>query len=240
MGFMTAFVLLHGAWHGAWIWKNVEQGLQVLGHTVYALNLPGHAENNSDLSLIHLSTYVEYVKDYVCGLDVEHVVLIGHSMSGVVISQVAEEIPRKISKIIYLTAFVPDLNGSLFEEEGISYDRNVAPEIIVDNNKGRIIITHSQRLKFLFYDMCTEEESLYAITRLQDQPLSPFVDKVSLTKESFGSVDKLYIECAHDNAISIRDQRRMHSKLRCPLVTLNSDHSPFFSCPEQLIQALLK
>ena len=64
--------------------------------------------------------------------------------------------------------------------------------------------------------------------------------KVSLSDEKFGSVKKLYIECLQDNTIRIEDQRRMHSKIQCDVVSIDTDHSPFFSATNQLVEVMLK
>lgn len=235
---MKTFVLIHGAWHGSWCWQYVEQSLQKLGHTTYALDLPGHYKNKANFSSVTLRTYVEYVKNFIEKLNVE-VILIGHSMAGVVISQVAEEIPEKIQQLIYICAFVPNYDGSLIDEEKKALEPSVSLEAMIDTQNNKITIGHSQRLQKLFYGMCSVEHVNMALELLQDQPLQPFIDHVSLSDENFGIINKLYVECLQDAAIHIDDQRRMNQKLNCKKVTLNSDHSPFFSSHENLVQLII-
>jgi pimeloyl-ACP methyl ester carboxylesterase len=231
------FILIHGAWHGSWCWDSVINKMQESGHQVYALDLPGHYQNHVEFHDVTLASYLEYVKNFIQKIDGK-VILVGHSMSGIIISQVAEDLPDKISKLIYLTAFVPDYQGSLMEEEKKSIKSTVTLEIIIYENK--IQIKHSQKLKELFYSCCSEKEADFAITQLQDQPLQPFVDRVSLSDQNFGKTEKVYIECLKDRAILIEDQRRMNQKINCKKITLDSDHSPFFSCPELLVEILIK
>jgi len=67
-----------------------------------------------------------------------------------------------------------------------------------------------------------------------------FLTPVKTTADRFGRVKRAYIECLQDNAVPIELQRKMQSELPCrPVVTLDTDHSPFFSAPAALAGALL-
>jgi hypothetical protein len=79
---------------------------------------------------------------------------------------------------------------------------------------------------------------LAASNRSTLSALQPFLDHVSLSDKKFGKVNKIYIECLQDNTIHIDDKRRMHQKLNYRVISLDCDHSPFFSCPEKLVRIL--
>src|SRR4028119_2195925 len=100
---MSTFVLIHGAFHGAWCWDKVTPQLEQGGHEVVALDLPGHGEDQTRAIEVTLESYADRVVE---ALDAqpEPVVLVGHSLSGTVISQVAERRPEKIDKLGYLCA----------------------------------------------------------------------------------------------------------------------------------------
>lgn len=236
---MKIFIFVHGAWHGSWCWKIVTHLLQNIGHQVYAIDLPGHYNNKADFSNINLNSYVQHVKDFINSIN-KKVIIVGHSMAGIVISQVAEDIPEKIEKLIYISAFIPENRGSLIQEEQKAIEPSVSLEAVIQKQKNIIAITHSKKLRELFYAMCSDQQSVQAINQLQEQPLQPFLDHVMLSEKNFGKVDKLYIECLQDKAIHINDQRRMSQKLACKTVALDSDHSPFFSCPENLVKILFE
>lgn len=231
------FILIHGAWHGSWCWKKTADLLQNTGHKVHSIDLPGHYTNQVDFTKVNLNSYVQYVNDFIKNIE-EKVTLVGHSMAGVIISQVAEDHSDKIDELIYVSAFIPDSTGSLIQEEQKAIKPSVALEVVIDEKNNKITITQSKKLRRLFYNMCSEEQSEEAISQLQDQPLQPFLDHVSLSDKKFGKVNKIYIECLQDNAIHIDDQRRMHQKLNCRVISLDCDHSPFFSCPEKLVKIL--
>jgi pimeloyl-ACP methyl ester carboxylesterase len=230
------YVFIHGAWHGSWCWQRITPMLQKFGHKAVAPDLPGHGYNKEDFKNITLSTYVDHITDLVKA-STHPVVLVGHSMAGVVISQVAENVPDKISCLVYTSAFIPDNNGSLLDEEKKANNPSVALEVVINERECSISLK-PEHIKELFFGKCKEQDVKYALSQLQKQPLLPFVSKASLTAEKFGVVPKFYIECLQDRAINIEDQRRMHSKVNCEVVSIDTDHSPFFSAENELVSIL--
>ncbi len=91
------FVLVHGAWHGAWCWAAVINQLEKLGDRAYAVDLPGHGMNQADRSKVTLQSYVDSVAEFIERHDLKNVVLAGHSLGGLTIPGVAAKIPARIS-----------------------------------------------------------------------------------------------------------------------------------------------
>jgi pimeloyl-ACP methyl ester carboxylesterase len=232
------YVLIHGAWHGSWCWKRVALHLRLLGHTVLTPDLPGHGKNRRVFEQIHLADYVREIEGFVRASP-HPVVLVGHSMAGVVATQVAENMPHKIDRLIYVSAYIPPNGGSLAEEERTASAPTLSSFIRINTTEKSISLEAcAESLKALFYGQCCEADVMYALRRLQKQPLNPFLDTVSLTSKGFGKIPKLYIECLQDQAILIQDQRRMHQRAGCRVMSLNTDHSPFFSSDGALVQML--
>lgn len=238
---LRTYLLIHGGWHGSWCWTKVSNQLRGIGHKVITPDLPGHYRNNRDFKGICLNTYVRYIEDAIKHSSVP-VTLVGHSMAGLVITQVAENMPENIDHLIYTCAFIPDNGGSLVDEEKKSANPSVTLEVQLDASENQLLLPLNapERIRNLFYNCCAEEDVQFALSNLQPQPFMPFVDPVSFSNKNFGSIPKTYIECLKDNAISIQDQRRMYRKVQCHVETLDTDHSPFFSAPEQLVRILCK
>src|SRR5580698_3561479 len=99
------FILVHGAWHGAWCWEQVEYHLGDLGAASVAVDLPGRPGDPHPVAELTLDSYVDHV---VAAIEAspDPVVLVGHSLGGLVISQTAERVPEKISSLIYLCAML--------------------------------------------------------------------------------------------------------------------------------------
>lgn len=232
------FILVHGAWHGQWSWKYVTPLLKKHGHNVIDSDLPGHGKNEVKFRGITLSTYVNHVTDLVKAQKMP-VILAGHSMAGVIISQVAENIPQDIDKLVYIAAFIPGNNESLMQEGKKSKSLGVSTEISIDEQKNEIDLKKTSRVQELFFNCCTENDAKLGMSLLQKEPFRPFVDPIKISDERLGKVKKLYIECLQDNAVAPEDQKRMYTLANCDVVSINADHSPFFSAVDELVNAIL-
>ena len=101
------YVLVHGAYHGAWCWKGVARRLRALGHEVYTPTLTGLGERSHLLSIRPtLDMFVEDVAQVIKYEDLSNIVLVGHSFAGAVISALADRMPEKLSHLVYLDAQV--------------------------------------------------------------------------------------------------------------------------------------
>jgi hypothetical protein len=233
------YVLVHGAWHSNWCWIDVAKNLESQGHKVIAPVLPGHDCLQCEYSDITLKTYVDYIKNIIIDEGVS-VVLVGHSMAGIIISQIAEHIPDKIFNLIYVAAFLPKNGESLMDQAKCGSTPGVSVVTTVNSENGVIKIEKCDETKELFFNCCDAKQSTAALLKLQEyEPFNPFIEKVEITDKKFGKVKKLYIECLQDNAVTIVDQRRMHAGIVNDVVTLDCDHSPFISNVLELTQILI-
>lgn len=103
------YVLIHGAWHGGWVWKDVAPALRNLGHTVTTPTLTGLGERlHMRRPGINLSTHAEDILNHIEMEGLDRIVLVGWSYGGMVASEVLARIPHKIASMVYLDAFVPE------------------------------------------------------------------------------------------------------------------------------------
>lgn len=115
---MATFVLVHGAWHGGWCWKRVTPLLRAAGHEVYTPTLTGLGERAHLLGpAVTLSTHIEDVASLFFYEDLSDVLLVGHSYGGMVITGVAEHVPERLRRLIYLDALLPDDGQSFYDTE---------------------------------------------------------------------------------------------------------------------------
>jgi pimeloyl-ACP methyl ester carboxylesterase len=106
---MTAktYVLVHGAYHGAWCWKDVASGLRALGHEVATPTWTGLGERSHLLKLEPtLETFIEDVAQVLRYEDLRNVILVGHSFAGSVVSALADRMPERLRHLVYLDALV--------------------------------------------------------------------------------------------------------------------------------------
>ncbi|HEX5108237.1 MAG TPA: alpha/beta hydrolase [Vicinamibacterales bacterium] len=110
------FVLVHPAWHGAWVWKKVAPLLRESGHLVLTPTLTGLGERSHLAGPeVGLDSHVTDVVNELTNRDLHDVVLVGHSSSGAVITGAADRVPGRITRLIYLDAFVPADGQAVFD-----------------------------------------------------------------------------------------------------------------------------
>lgn len=98
---MSVFLLIHGAW----CWEKIIPSLEAAGHQVITIDLPGHGEDQTPISEVTFDVYANRVVEIIDELDRE-VILVGHSMGGIAVSQAAEYRPNRIKSLVYITAFL--------------------------------------------------------------------------------------------------------------------------------------
>ncbi len=233
-----ALVILHGSWQSSEAWKPVASFLKKEGYPVFLLDLPGHGTNAGiPFPAINLQTYVTYVCQQIQHLHkVIPVTLIGHSMSGMVISQVAQSIPVK--QLIYVSGFLPIDGECLFDIAKQSPLIGLTKNMAMDRIR-KTITLDTPGLDRVFYNGCAPETIDLAISRLQPEPLLPFYGRVHLTEEKFGKAPKHYIECLQDYSISLELQRYMHNRWPCTVHAIDTGHAPHYALPENLARILI-
>ena len=111
-----SFVLVHGAWHGGWCWKRVADVLRSRGHSVTTPTQSGLGERSHLMSWsITLSVFIDDIVNHLKWEDLTNVVLVGHSFGGVTITGVADAVPERLAKLIYLDAAVPENGEAAFD-----------------------------------------------------------------------------------------------------------------------------
>jgi pimeloyl-ACP methyl ester carboxylesterase len=105
---MSDFVLVHGAWHGAWCWSRVIAPLWAAGHRAFAVTLTGSGERAHLLApTISLQTHITDVANVIESEELHDAVLVGHSYGGMVITGVADRFADRLKHLVYLDAVVP-------------------------------------------------------------------------------------------------------------------------------------
>jgi len=222
------FVLIPGAWHGAWCWHKLTPLLLQAGAKVIAPEL------SSGGSFEEWAQSVAGIVDREPGC-----VLVGHSRGGAVISRAAELAPQPIGRLVYLSAYLLR-DGQSVAEEARRDAGSLIPPNMVAVKRGLTCTIRTEVLRETFYGECTDEDFEYARTRISPEPLRALAAPLRITAARFGRVPRAYIQTLRDRAVTHAAQRRMQSELPCDRVfTLDTDHSPFFSQPEALARILI-
>ena len=127
-------VLVHGAWGGGWDWKHVAQLLTADGNTVYRPTLTGLGEHsNLSSTNIDLDTHIQDIVNVILWENLRGIVLVGHSYGGMVITGVADRVPGRIKRVVYLDALLP--------ENGESRDSIILPRMKKPVKDGFVLAT---------------------------------------------------------------------------------------------------
>jgi pimeloyl-ACP methyl ester carboxylesterase len=233
---MTTFVLVAGAWHGAWCWYKVSPLLEAAGHTVVTVDLPSLGRDTTPISEVSLAVWRDHVVDIV-DAQPDRVVLVGHSRGGVVISEVAEQRPERIEALVYVAAFL--LRDGESCNDQAAHDTTILTRNIHPSADGTALVVADEAVRAAFYGECSDADVALARTCLRPEAAVVLGTAVSISGARFGRVPRDYVECLRDDALSLSSQRRMQAAQPCRrTIVLDTDHSPFFSAPRQLVEFL--
>jgi pimeloyl-ACP methyl ester carboxylesterase len=234
---MSTFLLIHGAWHGAWCWSRLIPELESLGHRCVAPDLPGHGDDPTPRGRITMQDYIDCITG---AIDAQSgpVILVGHSMGGMPITGAAEQRPDCIAALVYLAAFLPRDGESLFTVEERNPRPSVQPNVIFSEDQ-KTATVREDMLATLFYHDCRQEDVEFARARLTPEPVLPLAAPARITAANFGRLRRIYIECSDDRAICPALQQDMTRATPCEqVIVMQSGHSPFFSRPGELARIL--
>ncbi|MBL7780102.1 MAG: alpha/beta fold hydrolase [Saprospiraceae bacterium] len=232
------YVLVHGSFQGAYAWQFLQPKLEAQGHKVVVVELQAHGNDNTPPSQASITAYRDKVISAIEGLQGK-VILVGHSMGGMVISIVAEKIPTRIEKLVYIAGFVP-LNGqSLFDLASQDHQSLLGPALMPSADMLTFSLTDASVPPIFCQDGSTAIKQML-IDENRPEPAIPFTQAVSVTSGAFGSVSKYYIRTTLDNTVGIDLQDQMLAAGNITnIYTIVSGHCPFLTQPDVVTDILL-
>ncbi|WP_424001423.1 alpha/beta fold hydrolase [Maribacter sp. IgM3_T14_3] len=233
------FILIHGSWHSAWNWHKVTPLLESEGHVVHAIDLPGMGRDKTPIEEVKFERTVQKLCDLIDGIEGK-VILVGHSKNGIMISQAAEYRPDKIEKLIYLAAYlIPD--GKTQKEYSVQDTEGWLKGYVDIHEDTKSHTLKTEIFKEGLYHDCDDDITEMANVILSNEPIESGNATLKLSKESFGSVPRFYIECSEDRAVTPFIQHKMYTETPCSKVySMETSHSPFFSEPRELADIFIE
>ena len=115
---MATFVLVHGAMHGGWCWRDVQRRMGRQGHDVHRPTLTGQGDRRAALSPdVGLDTHVADLEELLWFEDLRDVHLVLHSYAGVLAGPLAERVEERLASVVYFGAFITGPGESLLDVE---------------------------------------------------------------------------------------------------------------------------
>ena len=231
-------VVIHGAWYDSGSWHKVVPMLQAQGHALVTPDLPGYGSNLRPHAEISFDSYVDEVVRAVNSVP-GRVMLVGHSLGGMFISQAAERIPEKIASLTYVCAFMLR-NGESRIAVAKDDPGSVALKYRIPAGEGLISFTRQGFIES-FYNDCSAEDIEYLLARVKPQPVKPLQTPLRLSAENYGRIPRYYVKGLLDQGVTPAFQDKMiaASPVRRTF-ELRASHSPFMSMPRELANVLLQ
>jgi pimeloyl-ACP methyl ester carboxylesterase len=232
---VSTVVLVHGAFGGAWCWYKLRPELESRGHDVVSFDLPAHGVDTTPPAAVQFDDYVERVLAAV-DAQPDPVVLVGHSMAGLVVAQVTERRPEAVETAVYLSAYLPA------DGEAMT-DNRVEGSLVTENftaHEDRGVGTIAREVwDELFFADCSPSDRALADALVRPEPLDPLSTPVATTAGGFGSVRRVYVGCEEDRAITPAQQRSMCEAVPCETVlSLPAAHFAMLSAPAATADAV--
>jgi pimeloyl-ACP methyl ester carboxylesterase len=185
------FVLVHGAFHGGWCWKDVAPRLRALGHTVFTPTWTGLGERSH---LLHcqptLATFIEDVAQVIRYEDLQDVLLVGHSFAGSVVSALADRMPGRLRRLVYLDAQVLR-SGESSATRG--------PERVEAMRQRALASSHPLGIpppEPAYFGITDPQMAAWMRERLTPHPLQSYYDKLELVHPLGNGLPATYIACS--------------------------------------------
>jgi pimeloyl-ACP methyl ester carboxylesterase len=230
---MSTFVLVHGAWHGGWVWQRIVPSLRAAGHEVHAPTLTGVSDRAHLLNpQVGLSTHVQDVVALLEAHDAHDVVLVGHSYAGLVITGVADRVPERLARRVHLDAFVGadgDAAIDLLPASVASHYR----ESVAGPGFGWLIPVRS-----LAKLGVTDEADVDWLTpRLTPHPWLTYTEPLRLMGK-FDQVPATFIECVDWMRVFTPQAEKAAAK-GWPVHEIATGHEAMVTAPDELAALLL-
>lgn len=234
----VSFLLVHGAWHDSRCWGLVTETLGKR-FQVATVDLPGHSYGYSG-NQVKLQSYVDCVRGELDKIGSERkVILVGHSMAGIILTRVIEDNPSNLRGAVFLSAFVPKNGQSLQEISQQFGDTPIGKGISFNHERGYSVLSKLSSISGCYHD-CTPELAEQLSNQLVPSPMLPMSEVVEVS-EKFTMFPKIYIECLKDRAVPLNWQRQMQQNARfLKVFSISSGHSPFASQVIPLCDALVE
>lgn len=184
------YVLVHGAWHGGWCWQRVSKQLREHDATVYTPTLSGLGEHKNILSpAVNLETHISDIVNLIEMEDLHNVILVGHSYAGTVIAGVADRIPERLSKLVFLDAILPENGQSAFSIQPKAVQDVMAKAAEKDN--GLTLPAWSAET----FGVSNPADISWVNARLAGQPFRTFTQPLVLQHPYGNHLPLIYIAC---------------------------------------------
>jgi pimeloyl-ACP methyl ester carboxylesterase len=226
------FVLVHGAWHGGWCWREVAGQLRARGFDVFAPTLTGLGERlhlgRPDTGLdVHATDIAALIE----AEELTNVVLVLHSYAGIPGSYSAARMPERIRRIIYLDALLPT-PGKAFFDSTPPEQRAATMKALVDGFRLPPFLAE-------MFDIPKDSfQHRWVSRRLTTMPIAPFADVQRALPDAFAGLAKTYVQCTRNTLDGPKAGMQAARAAGWPVVGLDAGHDAMVTAPTRTADLL--
>lgn len=231
---MTTFVLVHGGGYAASCWNRL---VPLLDGDVVAVDLPGRGRRPGDVSAVRLADNVAATVEDIEASGAERVVLVGHSMAGLTVAHVLNEVPGRVCEVVLVSCTVPPHGSSVIG----NIDPEVRASVLAGSGGGVFRLDEASAREILCNDM-DEEQSAFAVAGMVDESTAVLDEPVDLTG-LWGDAPVTYVRLGDDKTLPPDQQEASIAAIRAggkpvELVDIRAGHMVMISQPGVLASAL--
>jgi pimeloyl-ACP methyl ester carboxylesterase len=232
----NTLVLLHGAWHGGWCWRDVAALLCAQGHRVTTPTQTGLGERRHLLSgAITLETFVQDLVEHLEAEEVEDAILVGHSFGGMAISGAADRVPQRIRHLVYLDSLVLEDGQAPFDV--LPADVVAARRRLAQEQGGGLFIPCPPVSAFGVPE--NHPRADWMRRRMTPHPLGVFETPLRLRHAPGNGLPRTYIACSDPPYPPFEGVRReMRGSAGWAWQEIATGHDAMVTAPEALAQML--
>jgi pimeloyl-ACP methyl ester carboxylesterase len=206
---MATFVLVPGTHAGGWMWQKLTPSLRAAGHDVYTPTFTGLGERvHLARPGIDLDTYIADVVNVLHFEDLHNVILVGTSFGGMVVAGVADCVPERLARLVYLDASVPE-DGQAAADTWIDgwawlAAGRATAEAAGTPNDWPVPVEYIREM------VSDAAEQAWLLERFVPQPFAPLTHPVTLRNPAATALPRTYIRCT-EGMDWIRQTRKSHT-----------------------------
>jgi pimeloyl-ACP methyl ester carboxylesterase len=186
----ATFVLVHGAMHGAWCWRDVRAPLHATGHTVFTPTLTGQGDRRHQMTRdVGVDTHVDDITELLWFEDLHDVHLVLHSYAGVLAGPVADQAGDRLASITYLAGFLTQPGECLLDVEPPDTAARYR-QLVADAGDGWRVPTSTA---FLGQWGVTDALAPFVGPRLTDFPFKCQTDPTTYDATRWEALRKIYV-----------------------------------------------
>ncbi len=228
-------VLVHGGGHGAWCWEPTvaELTTEVLAVDLPPVSIrggPGRLVEVPECGTLTLADWAAAVLDAATAAGWDRFVLVGHSLGGATIADVARQAPDRVAHLVYVSAVVPEEGGTVLD---------MLPAELLERTAGGLT---EEAVREMFCTGMDEDQTRFVLDHVGTEVVRTLVEAVSRIGTP-RMMPVTFVRLTRDNALPPATQDACIARLRrefdlVDVIDLDAGHDVMISAPAALADVL--